>query len=218
MKRIAIIISIIHIGVVSLLAQDTTHVQAPNRIAHYRTDGDCGCHNHPVNNYSGLNSLRARLANPSWDGKLGTLSTGLKLEDGRIKPLIDPSRKEDSKDENLPVVYGKEVQIGPPVHVFFALASTRFTDPSQEINLYAAADLASEQNLHVRIIGAADSATGAAGKNAELAIARAEYVMGLFKERGGPEEMIEIRSEGGTDKLKPDSANRNCRIELFSRK
>lgn len=29
---------------------------------------DCGCHNHPVNNYSGLNSLRARLADRSWNG------------------------------------------------------------------------------------------------------------------------------------------------------
>ena len=218
MKRITIIISIIHIGAVSLLAQDTTHVQAPNRNAHYRTDGDCGCHNHPVNNYSGLNSLRARLANPSWDGKLGTLSTGLKLEDCRIKPLINPSHKEYSNEENLPVANGNDEQIGPPVHVFFARASTRFTNPSQEINLYAAADLAREQNLHVKIIGAADSATGSVGKNAELAIARAEYVMGLFKERGVPEEMIEIRSEGGTDKFKPESANRNCRIELFGRR
>ena len=29
---------------------------------------DCGCHNHPVNSYSGLNSLRARLADRSWNG------------------------------------------------------------------------------------------------------------------------------------------------------
>jgi len=29
---------------------------------------DCGCHDHPVNSYSGLNSLRARLADRSWNG------------------------------------------------------------------------------------------------------------------------------------------------------
>ena len=42
---------------------------------------DCGCHNHPVNNYSGLNSLRERLANRSWDGSSERSSTlGLLLD------------------------------------------------------------------------------------------------------------------------------------------
>lgn len=36
---------------------------------------DCGCHNYPVNNYSGLNSLRERLANRSWDGSSERSST-----------------------------------------------------------------------------------------------------------------------------------------------
>lgn len=46
----------------------------------YRYVCDCGCHNHPVNNYSGLNSLRERLANRSWDGSSDRSSTwGLSL-------------------------------------------------------------------------------------------------------------------------------------------
>ena len=91
----------------------------------------------------------------------------------------------------------------------------RFTDPLQAVNVNAAADLAFARNLHVRITGAADSATGSTGRNAELAIARAEYIMGLFKERGVDEGMIEIRSEGGMDQLSPVAANRNCRIEMY---
>ena len=47
----------------------------------YHYTCDCGCHNHPVNNYSGLNSLRERLANRSWDGSSGRSSAwGLSLD------------------------------------------------------------------------------------------------------------------------------------------
>ncbi len=83
------------------------------------------------------------------------------------------------------------------------------------LSIQAAAELSVRENLLVRITGAADSATGSAEKNAALATARAEHVAKLFKERGVPEERIEIRSEGGITAYEPVSANRNCRIELF---
>ena len=75
-------------------AQDTTKVTAGTGLFRYTCD--CGCHNHPVNDYSGLNSLRARLANPGWDGKLKGISTGLKLEDGKIRPLSGSGEKADA--------------------------------------------------------------------------------------------------------------------------
>ena len=237
MKRIAILLSILCLGVVSLRAQDTTRVQITDPDACQYIKCDCGCQNHPVNNYSGLNSLRARLANPSWDGKselFRSIGTGMKIEDGRIKPLVSARPKEaqeepvtvpansdgSNTDNDSPYLKGidrGEVPVGAPVYVFFSLAGTRFTDPSQAVNVNAAADLTMARNLRVRITGAADSATGSVGQNAELAIARAEYVMGLFKERGVDAGMIEIRSEGGIDMFSPVSANRNCRIELFVR-
>lgn len=234
MKRIAILISIICLGAVSLRAQDTTRVQATDPDVHQCIKRDCGCHNHPVNDYSGLNSLRARLANPSWNGKFGPLNTGLKFEDGRIRPLASlgpkgepeepvtgPAKSEVSDtDSDSPYVKGigrGEVPVGAPVYVFFRLAETYITDSSQLLNVRSVAELAVAENMRVRITGASDSATGSVGTNAELAIARAEYLMGLFKERGVDEGMIEIRSEGGTDKFSPVSANRNCRIELFIR-
>lgn len=34
----------------------------------YHYTCDCGCHRHPVNDYSGLNSLMARLADRNWNG------------------------------------------------------------------------------------------------------------------------------------------------------
>ena len=229
MKKHLIILSVLCLAAMTLRAQDTTAVCPHGKV---RLSCDCGCHNRPVNDYDGLNSLRARLANPGWDGSIPNIGTGIKLEGGRIKPWVNRGTKKETEehvtvsanttesdmDNDSPYLNGigrGEVSVGPPVYVFFCLAGTRFTDPSQVVSVNSAADLALAQNLRVRIIGAADSATGSVGKNAELAIARAEYVMRLFKERGVDVGKIEIRSEGGTDKLSPVSVNRNCRIELY---
>ena len=107
--------------------------------------------------------------------------------------------------------------VGAPVYVFFRLAGSYVTDSPQLLNIQSAARLAVAENLRVRITGAADSATGSSEKNAALALARAQHVAKLMKERGVPEDHIEIISEGGTAEHRPVEANRNCRIELFIR-
>ena len=157
----------------------------------------------------------------------------MKVEDDRIVPL---SKKSESSDTVSPEtssatsVQGSasplkpylqqmergEVPIGAPVFIFFRLAGTYVTDSPQQLSVNAAADLAIAQNLRVRITGAADSATGSSVKNDALAKARAEHVASLMKKRGVPDERIEILSQGGTASYEPLSANRNCRIELFT--
>jgi len=233
MKRHLIILSVLCLAAMTLRAQDTTAVRPDVRI---RQNCDCGCHQHPVNDYDGLNSLRKRLANPSWDGKSSlfeSIGTGLKFEDGRIVPL---SKKSESSDTVSPVTSFEtseqgsaspltpylqqmergEVPIGAPVFIFFRLAGTYVTDSPQLLSVNAAADLAIAQNLRVRITGAADSATGSAEKNKALAEARAEHVASLMKKRGVPDDQIEVLSQGGTASYEPLSANRNCRIELYA--
>ena len=228
MKRHLIILSVLCLAAMTLRAQDTTAVRQDVRI---RQNYDCGCHQHPVNDYDGLNSLRQRLANPSWDGKVElfrSIGTGMKVEDGKIVPL---SKKSESSDTVSPETSSAtsasplkpylqqmemgEVPIGAPVFIFFRLAGTYVTDSPQLLSLNAAADLAIAQNLRVRITGAADSATGSAEKNEALAKARAEHVASLMMKRGVPDDHIEVLSEGGTQVYEPVSANRNCRIELF---
>ena len=217
----------------TLRAQDTTAFRPDVRI---RQNCDCGCHQHPVNDYDGLNSLRQRLANPSWDGKVElfrSIGTGMKVEDGRIVPL---SKKTESSEIASPETSSTtsvqasasllkpylqqlergEVPIGAPVFIFFRLAGTYVTDSPQLLSMNAAADLAIAQNLRVRITGAADSATGSAEKNEAIAKARAEHVASLMKKRGVPDNRIEVLSQGGTALYEPLSANRNCRIELFA--
>ena len=233
MKRRLIILSVLCLAAMTLRAQDTTAVRPDVRI---RQNCDCGCHQHPVNDYDGLNSLRKRLANPSWDGYSSlfeSIGTGLKVEDGRIVPL---SKKSESTDTVSPETSSAtsvqesasplkpylqqmergEVPIGAPVFIFFRLAGTYVTDSPQLLSVNAAADLAIAQNLRVRITGAADSATGSAEKNEALAKARAEHIASLMKKRGVPDDRIEILSQGGTTSYEPLSANRNCRIELFA--
>lgn len=233
MKRRLIILSVLCLAAMTLRAQDTTAVRPDVRI---RQNCDCGCHQHPVNDYDGLNSLRKRLANPSWDGYSSlfeSIGTGLKVEDGRIVPL---SKKSESSDTVSPVTSSEtseqgsasllktylqqmergEVPTGAPVFIFFRLAGTYVTDSPQLLSVNATADLAIAQNLRVRIIGAADSATGSSEKNDALAKARAEHVASLMKKRGVPDERIEILSQGGTASYEPLSANRNCRIDLYA--
>ena len=232
MKRHLIILSVLCLAAMTLRAQDTTSVRPDVRI---RQNCDCGCHRHPVNDYDGLNSLRQRLANPSWDGKaelFRSIGTGMKVEDGKIVPL---SKKSESSDTVSPEMSSAtsvqesasplkpylqqmemgEVPIGAPVFIFFRLAGTYVTDSPQLLSVNAAADLAIAQNLRVRITGAADSVTGSAEKNEALAKARAEHVASLMMKRGVPDDRIEILSQGGTTSYDPLSANRNCRIELF---
>ena len=231
MKRYLIILSVLCLTAMALRAQDTMAVCPHGQV---RPSCECGCHSRPVNDYDGLNSLRARLANPGWNGSISNIGTGLKMEGGRVKPLTSSSERKEAEspvtssgsyaDENavpenpfLEEMGRGEVPLGAPVYVFFRLAGSYVTDTPQLLNIQSAARLAVAENLRVRITGAADSATGSTDKNAALAISRAQHVAKLIRERGVPEENIEVLSEGGTAEHNPVEANRNCRIELFIR-
>ena len=226
-----ILILVLCLAATAVRAQDTTAVCPHGQI---RQSCECRCHNRPVNDYDGLNSLRARLANPTWNGSIPNIGTGLKIEGGRIKPLTSSSERkaaespvtssgsyagENAVTENpfLDEMGRGEVPVGAPVYVFFRLAGSYITDSPQLLNIQSAARLAVAENLRVRITGAADSATGSTDKNAALAISRAQHVAKLMRERGVPEENIEVLSEGGTAEYSPVEVNRNCRIELFIR-
>lgn len=235
MKRFLYIIFLLSLAAIPLRGQDLPAASSALRDTLWRPLCDCGCHNHPVNNYSGLNSLRARLANPAWDGKatrFPDIGTGMRIEDGKILPLRRESSSssatppetslgslavvnEVARDPYILEVERGEIPIGVPTFVFFRLAGTYITDSPQVLSINSAADLAVARNLRVRITGSADSATGSPEKNASIALARAEHVASLMKRRGVPEERIEVLSEGGTTHYEPVSANRNCRIELF---
>ncbi len=99
MKRYIIITLALALGVISLHAQDTIRdypTKYPDGL--WRLTPDSVSHYRPHNDYSGLNSLLMRLANPFWDGKgykMPDIGTGLRIEDGKIRPLT--TRKESAE-------------------------------------------------------------------------------------------------------------------------
>ncbi len=62
MKHFIILILAVAFSQVNGNAQDTLCHKSIKRDTLYEYICNCGCHNHPVNNYSGLNSLKARIA------------------------------------------------------------------------------------------------------------------------------------------------------------
>lgn len=175
----------------------------------------------PRNDYSGLNSLRARLNIKGWDGNPENMPKAmLKRGEGYNK---DTERAMDAfyngvLDE-LQIAYliamrdGTE-PIGAPVYFFFNIGTDHLTDASQLLNIDELAKLAKTYNLKVKIIGAADSATGSDSINETLSSKRAAYIMRLMCDRGVASESIKTSHEGGIDDYSPVQANRNTCVIL----
>lgn len=186
------------------------------------------CQRTPVNDYSGLNSLRARLANRFWDGQSDTT----KFQDAVDNETVQVVGQAKVSDNVLPEaqrrggegstgnryfdeIVSSGIPIGAPLLVFFKGGGTVLTDSAQLINVKAVAELAKEYGFRIRVTGSADSATGSAEKNEAVAQSRAKFIVDYLISRGVPEESIEQSSVGGVNELSPASANRNCIIELL---
>lgn len=186
------------------------------------------CQRTPVNDYSGLNSLRARLAKRFWDG----LSDTTKFQDAVDEKILHADGhnaatvtiaseaqkrrgEESTGNRYFDKILSSGIPIGAPLLVFFKGGGTVLTDSAQLINVKAVAELAKEYGFRIRVTGSADSATGSAEKNEAVAQSRAKFIVDYLISRGVPEESIEQSSVGGVNELSPASANRNCIIELL---
>lgn len=114
----------------------------------------------PHNDYSGLNSLRKRMADGVGDDK-----NAAQTPDGSIK-------------------------LDAPILFFFKINSTTLIDSQQKVNIKEIAGAVKEYDLKVKIIGAADSKTGTPKINRELSIKRARYIAKLLNKAGVPKERI----------------------------
>ena len=165
---------------------------------------------YPKNDYSGLNSLRARLAHKDWNGMR--------------KPKTNRSL-EYSFSVSDSVYWNKYVAemaggtkcIGSPVFFFFKIGTTQVSDVSQMVNLDELARVAKAYHLKISVVGAADSATGNDGINNSLSKSRADYITQQLVARGIDKSMIISISEGGIDEYSPIAANRHTAIRLFVR-
>ena len=165
---------------------------------------------YPKNDYSGLNSLRARLAHKDWNGKGKPKPNSRSLEYG--------FHVSDSAAWNK---YVSEMAdgtkcIGSPVFFFFKIGTTQLVDVSQMANLDEFARVAKAYHLKISVIGAADSATGNEGINNSLSKSRADYITQQLVARGIDKSMIISKSEGGIDEYSPIAVNRHTAVRLFA--
>lgn len=183
-------------------------------------DGD-GCKSYPVNNYSGLNSLRARLKHRHWDGTSPLDTTALPSGNGNRDYGYPPFRAVQSEcggvlaADSTDLMYDGSECIGAPVYFFFSLGTARLTDTSQMLNLDELARVAKKYNLSVRVTGAADSATGTPAVNDSLSRARAVFIAVELERRRVPAGMLIQSGVGGIARHTPVEANRHTRVELF---
>lgn len=147
-------------------------------------------HHYAPNEYSGLNSLRARLK-------------GL-------------DRNHDTSISDSTTIDSVNV-IGIPVYFFFKINTAEFVDDCQKINLDEIASIVKANKLTIHIVGAADSATGSPELNKELSMRRAKRIAKELKDRGVDIEHMKGFSYGGIDTFEPNEANRFTKV-LLTRK
>ena len=175
----------------------------------------------PRNDYSGLNSLRARLNNKGWDGNPENMpkamlkrGEGYDKESEKAMDAFYNGELDELQIAYLTAMRDGTEPIGAPVYFFFNIGTDHLTDTSQLLNIDELAKVAKTYNLKVKIIGAADSATGTDSINETLSSKRAAYIMRLMRDRGVASENIKTSHEGGIDDYSPVQANRNTCVIL----
>lgn len=175
----------------------------------------------PRNDYSGLNSLRARLNNKGWDGNPENMpkamlkrGEGYDKETEKAMDAFYNGELDELQIAYLTAMRDGTEPIGAPVYFFFNIGTDHLTDASQLLNIDELAKVAKTYNMKVKIIGAADSATGTDSINETLSSKRAAYIMRLMRDRGVASENIKTSHEGGIDDYSPVQANRNTCVVL----
>ena len=179
-----------------------------DRLAYCADSMEYRCY--PKNNYSGLNSLRARLAHKDWNGK------GKPNADGRSIEYRFTASDSVIWNKYISEMTGGNKCIGSPVLFFFKIGTSQLVDTSQMANLDELARIAKDYHLKISVVGAADSATGNDGINNPLSKSRADYITQQLMVRGIDKSMIISKSEGGIDKYSPIAVNRHTAVRLFA--
>jgi outer membrane protein OmpA-like peptidoglycan-associated protein len=173
------------------------------------TDGE-NVKTHPRNNYSGLNSLRARLRNKGWNGDEDNYKPMLKENDNNSEKSA-----EMSPEQYFQVMKDGKIFVGSPIFFFFKLGTDELTERAQIINIKEVASNIKKYGLCARIVGAADSQTGTAYINERLSAKRAEYIAKMMREQGVPQDMIQTQYRGGISTYEPQTGNRNTCVMLY---
>jgi outer membrane protein OmpA-like peptidoglycan-associated protein len=171
-------------------------------------DGSSELHSgYPVNDYSGLNSLRKRLSGEK-NGNKNANKNG-----GKKSSASSKSSNSSNGFDNIHLEDGD--CLGAPIFFFFELGTSDLVDNSQLVNLNEIARIAIKYGLKIDVVGAADSMTGTEEINDNLGVARSQYIAEYLTANGVPAENITSHSEGGIDTYTPNPANRNATVRLY---
>lgn len=167
----------------------------------------------PKNNYSGLNSLRARLREKN--GEIAQANTSNMEFQPHAFSNGDGDEAELKPEDYFRVMKDGKVFIGSPIFFFFKLAKDELTEKAQMINIREVASTIKRFGLSARVVGAADSQTGTAVINERLSAKRADYIARVLRENGVPEERITTQFQGGISTYVPMEGNRNTCVMLY---
>lgn len=173
---------------------------------------------YPKNNYSGLNSLRARLRNRnlSDDGQPRLRETGAYASKEWEPMAWNPSDSTTVRpEEYFKLMKDGKIFVGTPVFFFFKIGTTQLGEKAQIINIREIASVIKRFGLTARVVGAADSQTGSAYTNEQLSQKRAEYIAKELKRQGVDDEHIETQYRGGINSYVPLQGNRNTCVMFY---
>ncbi len=184
----------------------------------------------PMNDYSGLNSLRKRLRENEMNrGKGSNTPTtdndktipgknGFENDNAAgdsVALHFNPAGDDEKSSLYLALLQGGDGCLGAPIYFFFELNTATLVNSSQLVNLDEIARVANKYALRIEVIGAADSATGTERINAGLGTHRASFIADYLQRQGVPQERIYTFSVGGIDDYSPNEANRNAAVRLY---
>lgn len=185
----------------------------------FPNNGDRGWDSHDNYVYAEL-GLTVNLGKSTWDkvpdvdaikalsqGQIDALNaqlTDAQNENARLKNMLANQKPAETKTV-------KEL-VCAPVSVFFNLNSSEIASRKDIINLQSLVDAAKSINGDAKFIvtGSADSRTGNDKINTNLGQRRAETVADELVNLGVSRDNIEIKNEGGIDKVSPYQYNRRA--------
>ena len=163
---------------------------------------------YPKNNYSGLNSLRARLRGKNWSPETHMREYEPTAWNPNDTTQLDPR-------EYFKLMKDGKIFVGSPIFFFFKINTATLAEKAQAINIREIASVIKKYGLSARVVGAADSQTGSAYTNEKLSAKRAEYIAKLLRDNGVPEGRVETQFRGGINSYVPMEGNRNTCVLLY---
>ena len=135
-----------------------------------------------------------------------------------LRSRMRADRLRNNEHEFDSIASTKNLFPNTPIYFFFELGTDRLTDKSQLVNLDEIAQVVNEQNIVIRMDGAADKATGSSEINKDLSRKRARYIWLELKKHGVDAKQMKAFWHGGVDEHDRNEEDRNTHVSEYTGK